>query len=203
MGIFVTERAAAKQEFIEPGEVTRLLTGLRSSGDDEIYDRLMPMIHSELHRLASGFLERERIDHTLQPTALVNEAFMRLADQRSATWESRGHFLAIAAVAMRRILVDHARAHRSAKRGGSRKRRPLDSDVAVVEASNVDLIALDDALDALMSIDPRKARIVELRFFAGLTVEETALAMGLSTPTIKREWKMARLWLRSEIVGNE
>ena len=199
----MTERTAAKHESLDPGEVTRLLSSLRPSGDDEVYDRLLPLIHSELHRLAAGFLERERIDHTLQPTALVNEAFMRLADQRDVSWESKGHFLAIAAVAMRRILVDHARAHRSAKRGGSRKKQPLDSDIAAAETSNVDLIALDEALNVLTTIDPRKARVVELRFFAGLTVEETALAMGLSTPTIKREWKLARLWLRSEMLGDE
>lgn len=179
------------------GEVTRLLARIGDGDDDGVYDRLMPLIYDELRGLAGGFLRHERADHTLQPTALVNEAFIRLAGQRDAGWESKGHFFAIAATAMRRILVDHARARGS--RGGDRKRPLLDSDVTAAEADDVDLVALDEAMTKLGRMDPRKVSVVELRYFVGLDIEQTATALGVSAPTVKREWRLARVWLKREI----
>ena len=184
------------------GEVTRLLGRLGGDDDRAVYDRLLPLIYDELRRLAAGFLDRERPDHTLQPTALVNEAFIRLAGQREADWESKGHFMAIAATAMRRILVDHARAKGSDRRGGGRRALPLDSDVTAVQADDVDLFALDEAMTKLAALDERKVRIVELRFFVGVSVEETAATLGVSTPTVKREWRLAKAWLKREVGGD-
>ncbi len=180
------------------GEVTRLLASLGAEKDDRVYDQLLPLIYQELHGLAAGFLGRERVDHTLQPTALVHEAYLKLSGQRDAGWESRGHFFAIAATAMRRILVDHARGQKR-RRKDERERDVLDSDFTAVQADPLDLLDLDAALEKLARMDPRKVRVVELRYFAGLDVEATAASMGVSTPTVIRDWRMAKLWLKSEL----
>jgi RNA polymerase sigma factor (TIGR02999 family) len=184
-------------------DVTLLLASIDGANAERVYGRLMPIIYDELRRLAAGFMERERADHTLQPTALVNEAFLRLVRQREASWESRGHFFALAATAMRRILVDHARARGRVRRGGDRKRTLLESDVTAAAADDVDLLALDDAMSKLARLDPRKVRIVELRYFVGLDVEQTAAASGLSPATVKREWRTARAWLKKELGDGE
>ena len=185
----------------ESGEVTALLQQL-NGGDREAMARLMPLVYQQLRELAAGFLRRERIDHTLQPTALVHEAYVRLAGQRAAQWESSGQFLALAATAMRRILVDHARGRRRDKRGGRLNRETLDA-TAASEDSGVDLVALDDALDRLAAFDARKAKVVELRFFVGLEWQEVARAAGCSLATAKRDWDYAKLWLLREMKGDE
>jgi RNA polymerase sigma factor (TIGR02999 family) len=179
-------------------DVTRLLQAW-SNGQEEALDRLVPRIHDELRRLAASYLRRERPDHTLQPTALVNEAFLKLVDQRAAKWQNRAHFFGIAAQAMRRILVDHARAHAAGKRGGALRKVPLDEAIVAGRAVDVDLLALDEALTRLGALDPQQSRVVELRFFAGLTMEETAEVMRISPATVGREWRMAKAWLSSEL----
>lgn len=156
---------------------------------------LMSVVYEELRRLARAHLSRERGDHTLQPSALVHEAYLRLIDQRQANWQNRAQFFAIAAQLMRRILVDHARAHTAAKRGGHAEHFPLDGVEISPEARAAELVALDAALENLARIDQRKSRIVELRFFGGLTVEETADAMGLNSATVRRDWTFAKAWL--------
>lgn len=176
------------------GDATRLLERI-NAGDKAAMSELLPLVYEELRSLASSYLQRERADHTLQPTALVHEAYLRLVDQRRAKWESRGHFIAIAATAMRRILVNHARDRARLKRGGGAHREPLTTNLVQTDEPAVDLLALDDALEKLATIDERKVRIVEARYFAGLTVAETADAMGLSQSTVKREWEFARVWL--------
>ncbi|HEV2853233.1 MAG TPA: sigma-70 family RNA polymerase sigma factor [Thermoanaerobaculia bacterium] len=186
----------------ESGDVTRLLIDWRR-GDKEALDRLMPVVYGELHRLAEIYLHRERPGNTLQPTALVNEAYLRLIDQRQVEWQSRAHFFGIAAQMMRRILVDHARAHRADKRGGGLYRVMLDSSFDVEERRDIDLIALDGALEALAKLDPRQSRIVELRFFVGLTIEETAEVIGVSPITVRRDWNLAKAWLYREIGRGE
>ena len=179
-------------------DVTALLKDW-SGGDCQALERLMPLVYDELRKLAASYLRVERPDHTLQPTALVHEAFLRLVDQRSVDWANRAHFFGIAAQMMRRILVDHARKRHAAKRDATRYR----VDTAVPEEAGSDqgpeLLALDRALSGLEQLDPRQARIVELRFFAGLTVEETAEVVAVSTATVKREWRTARAWLKREI----
>ena len=165
----------------------------RSAGD------FLPLVYEELRSLASRYLSRERTDHTLQPTSLVHEAYLKLVDQTRAKWESRGHFMAIAATAMRRILVNHARDRKRLKRGGGSAREVLGDDAASLAPPDLDLVALDDALEKLATIDERKVRIVEARFFVGLTVEETAMMMGISASTVKREWEFARIWLLRQI----
>jgi len=181
-------------------DVTELLR-LWSDGRTEALDRLLPLIQLELRQLAASYMRRERPDHTLQATALVNEAFMKLADQRTVRWQNRAHFFGIAAQAMRRILVDHARARSSRKRGAGDRHVPLDDVVLAHEAANVDLLALDEALTRLARIDPQQSRVVELRFFAGLTIEETAIALGISPATVVREWTVAKAWLYAELQG--
>src|SRR5687767_12398686 len=178
-------------------DVTQLLQQW-SNGQEQALDRLVPKIHDELRMLAASYLRRERPDHTLQPTALVNEAFLKLVDQRTVKWQNRAHFFGIAAQAMRRILVDHARAHAASKRGGGMRKVPLD-DANVIGRVDVDLLALDDALTRLAAMDPQQSRIVELRFFGGLTTEETAEVMHISLATIGREWRMAKAWLSAEL----
>jgi RNA polymerase sigma factor (TIGR02999 family) len=178
-------------------DVTTLLQQW-SSGQEQALDRLLPQIHDELRKLAASYLRRERPDHTLQPTALVNEAFLKLVDQRAAKWQNRAHFFGIAAQAMRRILVDHARAHAASKRGGAMRRVPLD-DAMLGRPVDVDLLDLDEALTRLAAMDPQQSRIVELRFFGGLTMEETAEVMHISPATIGREWRMAKAWLSAEL----
>ena len=172
-----------------------------SEGDSAALDQLLPVVYRELRRIATRQLRRERGDHTLVPTALVHELYLRLVDQRRATWENRAHFFGLAAQLMRRILVDHARARHAAKRGDSAARVSI--DLALEEAHNPagpeDVLAIDLALERLTTLDPEQARIVELRFFAGLTVEETAHVVNRSPRTIKREWRLARAWLFREL----
>ena len=180
-------------------DVTRLLVEW-SEGRQEALDSLMPVVYDELRRLARGYLARERTGHTLQPTALVNEAYLRLVDQRSVQWQNRAHFFGIAAQIMRRLLVDHARGAKAGKRGGGAAKVDLDHAAdAAAPVQNVDLEELDRALDRLAKLDPRQSRIVELRYFAGATNEEAAEALGISVATVKREWTVARAWLRKEL----
>ena len=182
--------------------VTRLLVDVRLGRRDAL-DRLLPLVHDELHRIAAGYMRRERADHTLQPTALVNEAYLRLVDQRDVEWRDRAHFLGVAAQLMRMILVDHARARRAAKRAGGAERVSLDDTVIVVGERDVDLLALDEALGRLAALDPRLCRVVELRYFGGLTTRETAEVLGVSTATVEREWATARGWLRRELTRGD
>lgn len=177
-----------------PKDVTQILLDW-SRGDPEAPDKLMPLVYDELRRIASQYLRRERADHTLQPTALVHEAYLKLVDQQRVSWQNRAHFFAIAAQAMRRILVSYARQHLAAKRGGPRQRLTLDEAMGAAQQREVDLIALDEAMTNLEAIDPQQSRIIELRFFGGLSVEETAQVIGVSPATVKREWTMARAWL--------
>jgi RNA polymerase sigma factor (TIGR02999 family) len=170
-----------------------------SGGDRRALDRLTPLVYEELRHQAARYLRRERPGHTLQTTALIHEAYLRLVDAKDVHWESRTHFFAIAANLMRRILVDHARRRDADKRGGSQVQVQLNEALAVADATNVDLLAINEALDKLAVIDPQQARVVELRFFGGLSVEETAAALGVSPKTIKRDWSVARAWLRREI----
>lgn len=170
-----------------------------SKGDDDAPQRLMPLVYDELRGLARDYLRRERADHTLQATGLVHEAYLRLVDQTTATWQSRAHFFGVAARVMRRILVDHARSHRAEKRGGNWEKMEFDEAVAPLAEKSVDLVALDEALQKLMRLDPRQSQIVELRFFGGMTVEEIAEVLDVSPRTVKREWRLAKAWLRREI----
>jgi RNA polymerase sigma factor (TIGR02999 family) len=169
-------------------------------GDREALEKLMPLVYDELHKQAARYLRRERPNHTLQTTALIHEAYMKLVDQREANWESRTHFFAIAAQAMRRILIDHARARRQEKRGGDNVTLALDDAALIItDERNIDLLALDEALDRLAEIDGQQVRIVELRYFSGLSLEETAEALGISRATVAREWSVAKTWLRREL----
>jgi RNA polymerase sigma factor (TIGR02999 family) len=172
-----------------------------SAGDQRALDELTPLVYEELRHRAARYLRRERPNHTLQTTALIHEAYLRLVDAKDVQWQGRAHFFAIAANLMRRILVEHARRRNADKRGGSFIRVPLDEAVAVAKEVDVDLLAIDEALDRLAAIDPQQARVIELRFFSGLSVEETAEALGVSPKTVKRDWSMARAWLRREIGG--
>jgi RNA polymerase sigma-70 factor (ECF subfamily) len=178
-------------------EVTQLLVKL-SSGDRSALDDLLPLVYDELRRLADRYLRRERSDHTLQATALVNEAYLRLVDQ-NVPWQNRAHFFGVAAEMMRRILVDHARSHQAQKRGSGGIKLSLDDALNMSDERASDLIALDDALNALADFDPQKSRIVELRFFAGLSIEETAKVLGIGTATVIRQWKLAKAWLYHEV----
>jgi RNA polymerase sigma factor (TIGR02999 family) len=181
-----------------PKEVTQLLQDW-SNGNHAALDRLTPLVYEELHRLAHQHMKRERGDHTLQTSALVNEAYLRLIDQRNVHWQNRAHFFSIASRLMRRILVDHARAHHYAKRGGGALRVSLDEAAFVSQERASELVALDDALTSLAAIDQRKCQVVELRFFGGMSVEETAAALGVSPITIKRDWSTAKAWLHRAI----
>jgi RNA polymerase sigma factor (TIGR02999 family) len=175
-------------------EVTQLL-GRWSGGDEGALEKLFPLVEPELHRLAHYYMSQERAGHTLQTTAILNEAYLRLVDNSTPTWQNRSHFVAVAAQVMRRIMVDHARKRRSLKRGGGAIKVALDEVALVTEARSEELLALDDALETLAEQDPRKSRIVELRYFGGLTVEETAEFLKLSLRTVEREWTMAKAWL--------
>ena len=183
------------------GEVTRLLQDW-SIGNREALDRLLPLVYDELRRLAHSYLTRERPDHTLQTTALVHEAWLKLIDQRSVNWQNRAQFFAISAQAMRRILLDNARRHTAAKRGSGGQKVSLD-EVATLsrDTANESLIALDEALQKLATIDPDQSRIVELRYFGGLTIEETAEVLQTSPSSVQREWTIARAWLYNAIAG--
>ena len=183
----------------EPGEVTQLLIAW-NAGDRSAVERLMPLVYAELREIAERQFRRERVGHTLQPTAVVHEAYFRLVDQTRVTWKNRGHFFAIAAQAMRRILIDHARAREAEKRGGKETQVSLDVGIASPEpVEDVDLLALDEALVRLKALDDGQARIVELRFFGGLSIEETAEAMETSPSSVKREFRSARAWLFREL----
>jgi RNA polymerase sigma factor (TIGR02999 family) len=181
-----------------PSNVTQMLQDW-SNGDQEVLDKLVPVVYEELRHQAARYLRRERPGHTLQTTALIHEAYIRLIDQKSVRWQNRAHFFAIAAQLMRRILVDHARSHHAAKRGGSDIKLPLEEAMIVSEGREVDLVALDEALEKLAAIDPQQSRVVELKFFSGLSVEETAQVLGISARTVKRDWNVAKAWLRREI----
>ena len=181
-----------------PENVTQLLIDW-SKGDKAALDALLPVVYEELRHQAARYLRRERAGHTLQTTALIHEAYIKLIDQRNVHWQNRAHFFGIAAQAMRRILVDHARAKNRAKRGGSDIRVSFNEANLVGQQQDLDIEALDEALTRLSEIDEQQSRIVELRFFSGLTVEETAEVLGISTATVKRDWSMAKAWLHREI----
>jgi len=181
-----------------PPTMTQLLSAW-SDGDKVALEQLMPLVYQELHRLAARHLASERAGHTLQPTALVNEAYLRLIDQKRVRWQTKAHFLAIAAHMMRRILVDYARARRYAKRGGGAPVVTLDEAAALSVERASDLIAVDDVLNRLSELDPRKGRVVELRFFGGLSVEETAEVLQISPNTVLRDWRTAKAWLHREL----
>jgi RNA polymerase sigma-70 factor (ECF subfamily) len=181
-----------------PSSVTQLLDQW-TGGDRQALDALIPLVESELKRIAGAHLARERPNHTLQPTALVNEAYLQLVDQRSARWQSRAHFLAVAAQFMRRILVDHARRRNYQKRGGEQAHVPIDDDLLLSPERDPHLIALDEALELLAKKDARKARVAELRYFAGLNVMETAAVLEISEATVHREWRFVRAWLHREL----
>ena len=179
------------------GEITGLLARVRK-GDQQANAQLAPLIYDELRRLAAHYMRSERPDHTLQATALVHEAYIRLVGQ-DVDWQNRAHFFAVAAQIMRRVLVDYARAAKAGKRSGKLHRIPLETALVYAEEQSGELVALDEALDRLQKWDPRQSRIVELRFFGGLSVEETAEVLGISTRTVKRDWSMARAWLYGEL----
>ena len=179
-------------------EVTQLLIDW-SGGNQAALDRLIPLVEAELHRLAHRYMNRERIGHTLQTTGLVNEAYLRLVGQKTVSWQNRAHFFGIAARLMRQILVDYARKRHYAKRGGNAFQVSLDEAAVVAEESSAEMIALDDALKTLAIISPEQSRIVELKYFGGLTIEETAEVMKLSVDKVKRDWNMAKTWLYHEM----
>ena len=181
-----------------PEQMTRLLVAW-SDGDKSALDKLMPVVHAELKRMAHRYMSRERKGHTLQTTALVNEVYMKLIDQRQVSWQNRAHFFAVAAKLMRRILVDYARSRQYAKREGERHKVELEEAAQVSKERGAELIAVDDALLSLEMLDARKAKVVELRFFGGLTIEETAEVLQTSHATIERDWTTARAWLYREI----
>jgi RNA polymerase sigma factor (TIGR02999 family) len=185
-----------------PGQITALLGQLRK-GNREAESRLMPLVYSELRKLARRYMRAERPDHTLQATALVNEAYLRLVGQTGIDWQNRAHFYGIAAQMMRRVLVDHARAHRAEKRGAGGPKISLSAAEEFTKGSDTELLALDEMLNRLSSIDPRQSRVVELRFFGGLSEEETAETLGISVRTVKRDWNVARAWLYRELTGSE
>jgi RNA polymerase sigma-70 factor, ECF subfamily len=178
--------------------VTQLLHAW-AEGDETALHELVPLVEAELRRLARTFMARERAGHTLQTTALVNEAFLRLADAQSVRWQDRAHFFGIAARLMRRVLIDHARARKVQKRGGGAETVSVEEDLLVSREPEVDVLALDHALSALAEVDARKAQVIEMRFFGGMTVDETAEALRVSTDTVKRDWRLAKLWLLREL----
>jgi RNA polymerase sigma factor (TIGR02999 family) len=179
-------------------QVTELLVRWRG-GDKAALDSLMPLVYNELHRIATRYLQKERSDHTLQSTALVHEAYVRLAEQDLPQWQNRAHFFAVAAQLMRQILVDYARSHCASKRGGDICKVGLDDAGDKAEALDVDIIALDDALKSLAEMDSQQSRVVELKFFGGLSIEDTAEVLGISASTVKRDWITARAWLHREL----
>lgn len=181
-----------------PQEITRLLLEMNNGGEG-VESRLAPMIYNELHRLAACYMRHERAGHTLQATALVHEAYLRLVEQRGKRWQNRAHFFGVAAQVMRRFLVDYARAHRTQKRGGEHVTVSLDEALLLSSTESLQLIALDEALERLAQWDPRQSRIVELRFFGGLAEEEIAELLGVTSRTVRREWSMAKAWLQGEL----
>jgi len=188
-----------KQSVENAPDITQILQEL-SEGNDNVFDQLMPLVYAELHRQAARYLRRERSDHTLQATALINEAYLKLINQREVRWQNRAHFFAIAANAMRRILVDYARTRNREKRGGDVVRLTLDERVeAISNSRTIDLEALDEALNRLAKFDARQARVVELRYFSGLTEQETAEVLSVSPATVRLDWKMAKAWLHQQL----
>jgi len=188
-------------EQVDRGEITDLLQEF-SRGNEDAMDRLMPLVYEELQRQAHAYLRRERKNHTLQTTALVHEAFLRLIDQNRVDWRNRSHFYAVAATMMRRILVNYARNRGRVKRGGSAQVLQLNEEIdAPARGNEIDLIELDEALDLLAERDDRSAKVLELRYFGGLTIDETAEAMGISTATVERDWDFARAWLKVKLEG--
>jgi RNA polymerase sigma factor (TIGR02999 family) len=185
-----------------PRSATALLVAW-GHGDQGAFDQLLPRVYEELRRLARGYMGRERPGHTLQASALVNEAYLRLIDIRQMQWQNRRHFFAMAARVMRRVLVEMARARRSQKRGGSAGRVSLDEALLVTQDPSHDLVALDEALQTLAAVDARKSQVVEMRFFGGLSVEETAEALQVSPDTVMRDWRLAKVWLMREIAGSD
>ena len=179
-------------------QVTELLVRWRG-GDREALDSLLPLVYDELRRIARHYLQGERSGHTLQSTALVNEAYVRMVVQDFPQWQNRAHFFAVAAQLMRQILVDHARSHRASKRGGDVYKVTLDEAEEQPLATDIDIVALDDALKNLAEMDPQQRRVVELKFFAGLSIEDTAEVLGISSSTVKRDWVTARAWLYREL----
>lgn len=184
-----------------PGAVTELLRAW-SDGDDGALEQLLPLVEAELRRIARAYMGRERRGHTLQTTALVNEAFLRLTDARRIRWQDRAHFLGISARLMRRVLIDYARRRAYGKRGGGTQRVTVHEDLVTSPDPAFDVVALDRALEELAKVDVRKSRIVELRFFGGLSIEETADVLHVSPDTVKRDWRLAKLWLLRELAGN-
>jgi RNA polymerase sigma factor (TIGR02999 family) len=184
----------------DPNEVTQLLLEAQR-GDRGALDRLLPLVYAELRRIAASHLRREREGHTLQPTALVHEAYLQLVDERSLQWQNRAHFLGIAAYLMRQLLVAHARRRKASKRAGAHAHVTLDEAVHGDGGAQADVLALNEALEALMQKDPQRARIVELRYFGGLSIEETAEVLGVGTATVERGWRTARAWLLRELTG--
>jgi RNA polymerase sigma factor (TIGR02999 family) len=182
--------------------ITQLLIAW-GDGDQTALDMLTPLVYAELHRLAKGYMSGERPGHTLQTTALINEAYLRLIDWKNVHWQSRAHFFGVAAQVMRRVLVDFARSRHYAKRGIGAQQVSLDEAITIHEDRSAELIALDDALKSLAKIDPRKSQVVELRFFGGLSAEETAEELKVSQRTVEREWRLARAWLYRELRGKD
>jgi len=182
-------------------EITLLLDAW-SSGNQSALDELYPLVYDELHRLARRYMSREKKGHTLQTTALINEAYVRLVDQRNVHWANRSHFFAISAQIMRRILIDHARSHAYAKRGGGREQVSLDETATLQVTRSAELLKLDDALLSLAEIDQRRSKVVELRYFGGLSNDEIAQALGISPNTVTRDWNMARAWLYQQLAGS-
>ena len=180
------------------GEVTLLLKQLATGKQDAML-RLIPLVYDELHRLAAHYMRGERNDHTLQPTALVNEAYLKLVNREQANWQNKAHFFGVAAQVMRRILTDHARSHCRVKRGGHQRKVSLDDVFVFSQAQSAELLAVDASLVRLAQFDLRQSRIVELRFFGGLTIEETAVVLGISPKTVKRDWSVARAWLFGDL----
>jgi RNA polymerase sigma factor (TIGR02999 family) len=187
----------------DPGDVTQILLDLGSGASvtPEVTDRIFQVAYEELRRVAGGLMRRERADHTLQPTALVNEAYLRLADESRLEWQNRAHFFGIAARAMRQLLIEHARRRGAEKRGGGLERVTLDERLGVAAVNEFEILELDDALTKLGRMDERMARIVELRFFGGLTAEETAHVLDVSRRTVTEDWRVARMWLAHELAG--
>jgi RNA polymerase sigma factor (TIGR02999 family) len=185
----------------KPGQITQLLE-LWNQGDRDAMEKLVPLVYGELHRLARRYIAAERPGHTLQATALVNEAYLKLVDSENMTWEGRAHFFGVCAHVMRRILVDWARSRQAQKRGSDARKLELDDALVAAAQPGTDLVAVDDALKALADIDPRKSRIVELRFFGGMSVKETAEVLKISNETVHRDWRLAKSWLRRELRGD-
>ncbi len=193
-----TPRSEKAQMDSHTGEVTRLLIDMQA-GNKDAEERLLAVLYDELRRLAASYLRRERPDHTLQPTALVHEAYLRLIEQGQQNWQNRSHFLGVSAHVMRQILVDHARQRKAIKRGGRERPLPLNESVVPGAQRPEELIALDEALSRLETLDSRQSRVVEMRFFVGLTEEEISHVLGISVRTIKRDWNVARAWLYAEM----